>query len=352
MSEHKIRVGISHGDVNGIGLEVIIKSFVDPQIFELCTPVVFSSLKTASYHRKALGLENFSFNPVKDLDALNAKRVNLINCYEEEINIDLGKPNVNTGKYALKSIEAACDALQQKKIDVLVTAPIDKHSIQSDTFNFAGHTSYLDKKFGGNENALMLMVAEELRVALVTEHTPIASVAAHLTQEKIIKKIKTLAHTLTQDFGIRKPKIAVLGLNPHAGDKGTIGKEELEIITPAINKVKEENILVFGPYSADGFFGSNTYKQFDAVLAMYHDQGLVPFKTLCFDTGVNYTAGLPIVRTSPDHGTAYDLAGKNQASESSFRNALYLACDIYKNRIIYSDISANPLKTTAIKKEY
>jgi len=351
MSEQKIRVGISHGDVNGIGLEVIIKTFLDPQIVELCTPVVFSSLKTASYHRKALGQENFSFNPVKDLDTLNSKRVNLINCYEEEINIDLGKANAAVGKYALMSLEAASDALLQKKIDVLVTAPIDKHSIQSDTFNFPGHTDYLDKKFGGNDNALMLLAADELRIAVVTGHTPLANVASQLTQEKILKKIKALAHSLLQDFSIRKPKIAVLGLNPHAGDKGTIGKEELEIIIPAINKAKEENVLVYGPYSADGFFGSDTYKQFDAVLAMYHDQGLIPFKALCFDTGVNYTAGLSIVRTSPDHGTAYEIAGKNLASETSFRNAVYLACDIFKNRSIHSDISAHPLKTSLTRRE-
>lgn len=351
MSENKIRVGITQGDVNGIGMEIIIKTFLDPQIFDLCTPVVFSSVKTASYHRKALGQENFSFNPVKDLDSLNAKRPNLISCYEEEINIELGKANPATGGYAIKSIEAACDALLQKKIDVLVTAPIDKHSVQSATFQFPGHTGYLDSKFNGNGNALMLMVCDTLRVALVTEHTPLANVASQLSQEKIYKKIKTLSQTLLQDFGIRKPKIAVLGLNPHAGDSGTIGKEEQEIILPAINKAKEENILAYGPYAADGFFAANTYKQFDAVLAMYHDQGLIPFKALCFENGVNYTAGLNIIRTSPDHGTAYDIAGKNIASEVSFRNALYLACDIFKTRNIHASISANPLAISPSRKE-
>lgn len=351
MTENKIRVGITQGDVNGIGLEVIIKTLLDPQLYELCTPVIFSSQKTTSYHRKALGQENFSFNPVKDLDSLNSKRANLITCYEEEINIELGKPSAVTGKYAIKSIEAACDALLQKKIDVLVTAPIDKHSIQSETFQFAGHTDYLDKKFGGNENSLMLMIADTLRIAVATGHIPIANVASQLTQEKIYRKIKTLAQTLLQDFSIRKPKIAVLGLNPHASDNGTIGKEEQDVIIPAINKAKEENILVYGPYSADGFFGSDTYKQFDAVLAMYHDQGLIPFKALCFETGVNYTAGLSIVRTSPDHGTAYDLAGKNLASEISFRNALYLACDIFRTRNIHAEISANPLKSSPSRRE-
>ena len=351
MSESKIRVGITQGDINGIGLEVLIKTFLDPQLLDLCTPVVFGSHKTASYHRKALGFDTFSFNQVRGAEAINANRVNIVNCYEEEVNIELGKPTAISGQYALKSIEAACDAMLQKKIDVLVTAPINKNNIQSDIFTFPGHTEYLDKKFNGNGEALMLMVADSLRIAVATGHVPLAAVAGELSQESIHKKIKIPAQTLLQDFGIRKPKIAVLGLNPHAGDNGVIGKEEQDIIIPAINKAKEENIVVYGPYPADGFFGSGTYKKFDAVLAMYHDQGLVPFKALCFNSGVNYTAGLSVVRTSPDHGTAYEIAGKNEASEASFRNALYLACDIFKTRSIHAQISANPLKIVQTRKE-
>ncbi len=351
MLENKIRIGITQGDINGIGLEVIMKTFSDPMIFDLCVPVVFSSSKTASYHRKALGLEDFNFNPVKDLDNINPRKANLINCYEEEVNIDLGKPSTITGKYALRSLEQVCDALEKKKIDVIVTAPINKHTIHSDQFQFAGHTEYFEKRFGAGANALMLMVSENLKVAVVTGHIPVSAISSTLTQELIYKKIKTLNKTLIEDFSITRPRIAVLGLNPHAGDMGTIGKEELEIILPAINKAKEENILVYGPYAADGFFGAATYKQFDAVLAMYHDQGLTPFKALSFGSGVNYTAGLPIIRTSPDHGTAYELAGKNKASEESFRSAIYLACDIFETRQQNRELSANPLKTNPIKRE-
>ena len=358
MSENKIRIGITQGDVNGIGLEVIIKTLLDPQIFDICTPVLFSSQKTASYHRKALNYEDFSFNPIRDMSAANPKKANIFNCYEEEVNIELGKPSAVAGKYALKSIEAACDALQKGRIDAIVTAPINKHTIQSENFPFAGHTEYFEKYFGQPGDALMLMVAGNsdflnggLKVAVVTGHIPLANVSASISTEKIVRKIRALNKTLLEDFSIRKPKIAVLGLNPHAGDNGTIGKEDMEMVIPAINKAVEEKIVAYGPYPADGFFGSGNYKNFDAVLAMYHDQGLVPFKALSFTAGINFTAGLPVIRTSPDHGTAYDLAGKNQASEESFRNALYLACDIYKNRKLHKSISANPLQVTNIKRE-
>lgn len=350
MSEEKIIVGITQGDTNGIGLEVIIKTFLEPQMLELCTPVIFGSQKTASYHRKLLNIEDFSFNVIRDTSEANPKRANLINLYEEEINIELGKPTEISGKYAYKSLEAATNALEQKKIDVLVTAPINKNNIQSENFRFPGHTEYLDEKFGKG-NSLMLLVKDNLRIAVVTGHIPVTQVATQLSSEKIFKKITILHQSLIRDFGIRKPKIAVLGLNPHASDNGLIGKEEQEIIIPAINKTREENMLAFGPYPADGFFGNSTYKEFDAVLAMYHDQGLIPFKTLAFSDGVNYTAGLSIIRTSPDHGTAYDIAGKNCADPQSFRNAIYYALDIYKNRKMYEEITANPLKLNPIKKE-
>ncbi|MES2140951.1 MAG: 4-hydroxythreonine-4-phosphate dehydrogenase PdxA [Bacteroidota bacterium] len=348
MAEEKIIVGISQGDINGIGLEVIIKTFLDPQMLEVCTPVIFGSNKTASFHRKALNIEDFSFNLIKDISEINHKRANIINVYEEDVIIELGAQTEAGGKYALKSLEAAAYALSQNQVDVLVTAPINKENIQSPDFKFPGHTEYLDEKFGTG-NSLMFLVSDNLRVAVVTGHIPVTRVAQELTTEKIIKKIQVLNNSLIQDFSIRKPKIAVLGLNPHAGDNGVIGNEEQQIIIPAINKTKEEGMLVYGPYPADGFFGNGTYKNFDAVLAMYHDQGLIPFKTIAFNSGVNFTAGLPIVRTSPDHGTAYDIAGKNVASEESFRRAVYMAVDIYKTRKQYEEITANPL-TISLKK--
>lgn len=350
MSEEKIIVGISQGDINGIGLEVIIKTFLDPQIFDICTPVVFGSNKTASFHRKALNIEDFSFNQIKDLSEINHKRANIINVYDDEPLVELGKQTETGGTYAFKSLEAAAYALAQKKIDVLITAPINKENIQSPDFKFPGHTEYLDDRFGDG-NSLMFLVSDDLRVAVVTGHIPVTQVAAALSTEKIIKKIQVLNKSLIQDFQIRKPKIAVLGLNPHAGDNGVIGNEEQNIIIPAINKTKDEGMLVYGPYPADGFFGNGTYKQFDAVLAMYHDQGLIPFKTIAFNNGVNFTAGLPVVRTSPDHGTAYDIAGKNLASEESFRKALYMAIDIYKTRQMHGEITSNPLKISIQRRE-
>jgi 4-hydroxythreonine-4-phosphate dehydrogenase len=350
MMEEKIIVGISQGDINGIGLEVIIKTFLEPQMLEICTPVVFGSNKTASYHRKALNIEDFSFNQIHDISEVNHKRANIINVYDEEVNIELGKQTADGGKYALKSLQAAVSALEQGKIQVLVTAPINKENIQSPDFNFPGHTEYLDEKFGDG-NSLMFLISDTLRVAVVTGHIPVKNIVQELTTEKILKKIQTLHKSLTQDFSIRTPKIAVLGLNPHAGDNGVIGDEEQTIIIPAINKAKEEGLLVYGPYPADGFFGNGTYKNFDGVLAMYHDQGLIPFKTISFGAGVNFTAGLSVVRTSPDHGTAYDIAGKNIASEESFRKAIYSAIDIYHTRMQNIELGANPLKINFIKRE-
>lgn len=345
-----IKVGITQGDINGIGLEVIIKTFSDPSMLELCTPVLFSSQKSLSFHRKALNIEEFNYHTIRDVDQAQNGKFNLFNCYEEEAQIELSKSTPAGGKYALLSLEAATNALSAKKIDAIVTAPINKDNIQSDTFNFPGHTEYFEKKFGEN-NALMLMVADTLKVALVTGHVPVSIVSSKINADLIIKKANILKKSLLEDFGIRKPKIAILGLNPHAGDNGIIGNEENEIILPAINKLKNEGLVVFGPYPADGFFGSGNYLKFDAVLAMYHDQGLVPFKALSFNSGVNFTAGLPVVRTSPDHGTGYEIAGKNIASEDSFRKAVYTAIDIYNNREQYKDISSNPLKTNPLKRE-
>lgn len=350
MAEEKIIVGITQGDINGIGLEVIIKTFLDPQMFELCTPIIFGSNKTASFHRKALNIEDFSFNPIRNVSEINHKRANIINVYDEDITIELGNQTETGGKYALKSLEGAVNALAQNTIDVLITAPINKENIQSPDFKFPGHTEYLDEKFGDG-NSLMFLISDILRVAVVTGHIPVSSIAKELTTEKIIKKIQVLNNSLIQDFSVRKPKIAVLGLNPHAGDNGVIGDEEQRIILPAITKTNEEGILAYGPYPADGFFGTGAYKNFDAVLAMYHDQGLIPFKTIAFNSGVNFTAGLPVVRTSPDHGTAYDIAGKNVASEESFRNAIYTAIDIFKTRKQYVEASTNPLSISLKKKD-
>lgn len=351
MTEDKIVVGISQGDINGIGLEVIIKTFLDPQMFDLCTPVIYGSNKTASFHRKALNIEDFSFNPIRDISEINHKRANIINVYEEEVHVEIGKQTDSGGKYALKSLEAAAYALAQKKVDVLITAPINKENIQSPDFQFPGHTEYLESKFGGDGKSLMFLVSDSLRVAVATGHIPVAHVAQQLTSEKIQDKIRILNRSLIQDFVIRKPRIAVLGLNPHAGDNGVIGNEEQTIIKPAIDKAQLEDIMAYGPFPADGFFGNGTYQHYDAVLAMYHDQGLIPFKAIAFNSGVNFTAGLPIVRTSPDHGTAYDIAGKNVASEESFRKAIYMAIDIFKARKQYVELTADPLVISPKKRD-
>ncbi len=349
MIDNKVIVGISQGDINGVGLEVVLKTLMEPGIADICTPVLFSSQKTVSYYRKVLGLEEFSFNPMREFSQLNSKKVNVFVCYEEEVNIEMGKATDVGGKYALISLEKAAQALVDKSIDALVTAPINKSNIQSDNFKFVGHTEYLGSKLGGDP--LMFMCSDNgLRIAVVTGHVPLKEVASKLTVDGISNKIVQLHESLVKDFAIRKPKIAVLGLNPHAGDNGAIGNEDKEIIIPAIEKTKL-NGLIYGPYSADGFFGNGTYKQFDAVLAMYHDQGLIPFKTIAFNEGVNFTAGLNAVRTSPDHGTGYDIAGKNKANEQSFKKALYAAIDIFKNRKLYAEITENPLQIGNIKKE-
>jgi 4-hydroxythreonine-4-phosphate dehydrogenase len=338
-------IGISQGDINGIGLEIIMKTFSEPAMLELCTPVLYSSAKTVAFHKKTLQMEAFNFNAITSSDGIAPRKLNLANIYSEDVTIELGKLTETGGKYAIRSFQAACESLSKGKIEALVTAPIHKHNTHSEDFPFAGHTGYLDERFGKG-NSLMMLVAGDLKVALCTDHLPIASVAEAITQERILKKLKVLANSLKQDFSINKPKIAVLGLNPHAGDSGTIGAEEEKVIMPAVKTALQEGMLVYGPYPADGFFGTMAFKKFDAVLAMYHDQGLIPFKYMAFDSGVNYTAGLPVIRTSPDHGTAFDIAGRGIANEGSFRNAVYLACDLVRTRKNYKEATANPLKVS------
>ncbi|HOI86694.1 MAG TPA: 4-hydroxythreonine-4-phosphate dehydrogenase PdxA [Lentimicrobium sp.] len=341
-NEKKPVVGITHGDINSISYEVIIKSFIDNRIFELLTPVVYGSSKVASYHRKMLNVSEFNFNLIKKADAANPKRANIVNINDQEIRIELGKSTQIAGELALLSLEAAVEDLKKGLIDVLVTAPINKQNIQSKNFHFPGHTEYLASRFGATDD-LMLMVSNKLRIGMATGHIPLREVPGALTEELLLRKIGILHQSLLQDFAIRSPRIALLGLNPHAGDNGLLGEEEQRVIKPAIDKAFAEGKLVFGPFPADGFFGSGNYTQFDGILAMFHDQGMLPFKAFSFDSGVNYTAGLPVIRTSPAHGTAYELAGKDMASPDSFRAALYLACDIYNNRRMYADITANPL---------
>jgi len=340
----QIKVGITQGDINGISYEVIIKTLMDNRINELCVPVVYGSAKVAAYHRKALNIQNFSLNIIRDADKAHLKKSNVINTLDDNIRVELGKSSPEAGKAAVKSLEQAVNDLKQGKIDVLVTAPINKDNIQSEEFDFPGHTEYLTQHFGQNKETLMLMVSDLMKVGVVTGHVPLKQVPEVLTQDLILRKLRVMDHTLLKDFKIRKPRIAVFGLNPHASDGGLMGDEENNIIIPAIKRAKEEGIMAFGPYPADGFFGSSNIKKFDGILAMYHDQGLAPFKAISFDEGVNFTAGLDIVRTSPDHGTAYELAGKDEASPTSFRNALFLALDIFRNRKEYQELASNPLQ--------
>jgi 4-hydroxythreonine-4-phosphate dehydrogenase len=343
-------IGISIGDANGIGLEVIIKTFADARMLEFCTPVIYGSLSVVNYHRKTMEGVVFNAHQIRDIREAHHHKVNLINCWQDTMRITLGQPSEETGAFALKSLEAMVTDALEGRLDAMVTAPIDKHSIQSDTFHFSGHTEYLAQAFG-KDNTLMVLNGEVFRIGVVTGHVPVSEVAGMITEDKIYRKILMMASSLKVDFNVRKPRIAVLGLNPHAGDKGLLGKEEIEIITPAIERARKEDILVFGPYPADGYFGAHTYHSFDATLAMYHDQGLIPFKYANFEKGVNFTAGLPVVRTSPDHGTAYDIAGKNVANEQSFREAVYLACEIVKNRKLYQEVNKNPLKSQSVKEK-
>jgi 4-hydroxythreonine-4-phosphate dehydrogenase len=337
-----IIVGISIGDLNGIGSEVILKTFEDIRMLELCTPVIFANVKIISFLKKELKLD-LAIHGIDKIEQLVVGKINVLNVWREGVNLEFGKNDDVVGSYAIKSFVAATKALKEGLVDVLVTAPINKYNIQSEEFKFPGHTDYLDKELEGD--ALMLMVHDDLRVGLLTDHVPVNEVAKHLNEKLISSKIKTIIQTLKQDFEIEKPKVAVLGLNPHSGDNGVIGQEEEKIIKPALKKLFEAGNMVFGPFPADGFFGSAQYEKYDAVIATYHDQGLIPFKTLSFGNGVNYTAGLNKIRTSPDHGTAYEIAGKGVANHESFKEAVYLAIDIYKKRNDYHELIKNPLKT-------
>ena len=338
-----IRVGISMGDIDGIGPEIIIKAFSDVNMLAECTPIIYGSTKTIAFHKKTINDEEFNYHRIEDASKAQQGKVNIVAVWQEIVDIKLGEANANGGTYALKSLEAATKDLASGKIDVLVTAPISKDTIQQAGFEFPGHTEYL-ADMSGVDDALMMMVAGNLRVALVTSHIPLNEVAAAITKDKIIAKLNQFDASLRKDFGIIKPRIAVLGLNPHAGEHGKLGTEESDVIIPAIQLANKEGVLTFGPYPADGFFGSRMIAEFDGILSMYHDQGLTGFKTIAFEDGVNYTAGLPIVRTSPDHGTAFDIAGKGIASEQSIRSAIYLAMDIYRMRQFVKEITANPLQ--------
>lgn len=340
----KIKVGITHGDFNGISYEIIIKSLLDPRIFDLCTPVVYGSAKVAGYYKGLIpDAEGFSFNIITDPAQANPKRANMIVCVDENVKIDPGQPTVLSGQYAIASLNAAVRDLKAGKIDVLVTCPINKKNTTGDDFGFIGHTEYLAAQFGDTE-PLMFMVSDVLKVGLVTMHVPLAKVPEAVTTEAVLNHIRAIRRSLERDFNIVGPKIAVLGLNPHAGDDGLLGPEEQEIIIPALQSARYENILAFGPFAADGFFGSGAYRKFDAVLAMYHDQGLAPFKALTFADGVNFTAGLSVVRTSPAHGVGFDIAGKMVADASPMRAAIYQAIDIYRNRQVFDRAAADPLQ--------
>lgn len=337
-------IGISCGDLNGIGIETIIKTFADSRMLELCTPVIFASNKVINFYRKSIPDINFNYQNTKELNRLNHKQINIYNCWEEEVNITPGQLNETGGKYAVISLVAGAHALKSKEIDALVTTPIHKKNVQSDQFQYTGHTPFLKSFFQANDVA-MILFSGDFRVALLTEHIPVTEIGKHISKQAIVSKLAILNESLKKDFGIDKPRIAVLGLNPHAGDEGLIGNEEETIIKPAIKEAKQQhNMLVVGPYSADAFFARNGQYKFDAVLAMYHDQGLIPFKSLSAGEGVNYTAGLPVIRTSPDHGTAFDIAGKNKADESSFRAAVFECIDIYRRRNGFEEMRRNPLR--------
>lgn len=350
MSDKKIKVGITQGDINGIGYEVMLKALSNPTILELCTPIIYGSPKVMGYHRKALELPNFNYSIIATAADAADNRINIINCGDDETRVELGKPTQASGEAALASLTKATDEYEKNLFDVLVTSPINKETIQSDAFKFPGHTEYLEQRLGDGKKAMMILIKDNLRVALVTGHIPLSSVASVITKDDLVNKIKAFGNTLSTDFGIQRPRIAVLALNPHAGDGGVIGNEEIETIIPALKDTQSKGLLTFGPYPADGFFGSGQFAKFDGILAMYHDQGLAPFKTIAMDLGVNYTAGLPIIRTSPAHGTAYDIAGKNEASEESFLQALYMAIDVYRARIRYNEARVNPLRKQYFEK--
>ncbi len=341
--DNKIKVAITHGDINGVGYEVILKTFGDSRMFDLCTPVLYGSTKVASYHKKLLSMQQeIAFNAIREAREAADKRFNVINLTPDEVKIDLGKSTEVAGQLSRESLSRACADLKEGTVDVLVTAPINKRNIQAPDFDFPGHTEYLSHQFGGS--SLMLMVCDRIRIGIVTNHLALKDVPSALTPALLMEKVRLMNESLKRDFGITIPKIAVLALDPHAGDNGVIGDFDMKVIKPVIDEAQSKGILAYGPFPSDGFFGSSEFNKFDGVLALYHDQGLIPFKLMSFTEGVNYTAGLPYVRTSPAHGTGYDIAGKDKASEQSFRSALYLACNILRNRHEYDELTANPLK--------
>lgn len=349
MSEQKIKVGISIGDLNGIGGEITLKVLADKRILDFCTPVIYASTKTISFLANHFKIK-LDFKGVKNHEQVVDGKINVYNVWQNPVRIEFGQESKEIGALAVQSLEAATMALKNQDIDVLLTAPINKANIQSESFKFPGHTDYLAQTLEGE--SLMFMITDTLRVGLITDHVPVKDVASHITRELIMTKVNAMHKSLIQDFGIRKPKIAILGINPHTGDNGVIGEEDDTILRPTISEIKDSGKLVFGPYAADSFFGSDNYKNFDAVLATYHDQGLIPFKTLSFGKGVNYTAGLNRVRTSPDHGTAYEIAGKGIADESSFKEALFTGLKVFKNRKEYEGLTSNPLKISPRKPDY
>lgn len=341
--DDNIRLGISQGDVNGIGYEVLLKCFSDTRMFENCTPILYGSSKVASYHKKLINATDFPFINIRTVEQAETSKFNILNIIQDEVKIDIGQPTEIGGRLAAMSLDYACHDLMNGKLDALVTNPINKKNIQSDKFNFPGHTEYLTNKFGVEES-LMIMTCHDLHIGIMTNHLSLSQVPKVLNRELILRKLQVMDSSLKRDFGIRMPKIAVLALNPHAGDRGLIGTEDDSIVAPAIREAFDNGILAFGPYPADGFFGNGTFREFDGVMALYHDQGLIPFKLMSFTEGVNFTAGLPYVRTSPSHGTAYEIAGKNIASAQSFRNAVFLAMDIIRNRREFDALSANTLR--------
>jgi 4-hydroxythreonine-4-phosphate dehydrogenase len=344
MSAYKPVIAITHGDINGISYEVILKTLSEPRVYEEFTPVIYGSSKAAGYYRKLLDIQNISLNIVNSIDDINPKKVNLINCTDEELKVEMGISTAEAGKAALAALQKATADLKAGKTDALVTAPLNKKNVQTDGFHFPGHTEYLEEEFGKGKPALMLLINDVMRVAVVTGHIPVGEVAGKISTELILDKLRIFNQSLKTDFNVIRPRIAVLGLNPHAGEEGLLGSEEEKVIAPAMKQADNEGIICVGPYPADGFFGSGTFNKFDGILAMYHDQGLIPFKTVSMDRGVNYTAGLSIIRTSPAHGTAYNIAGQNIASEESFRQALFMAYDVCLTRKMNAEISANPLK--------
>lgn len=347
--KRKIRVGITQGDINGIGYEIIFRTFENSEMFEICTPVVYGSPKLAAYHRKALEID-ITYNAVENPSDIQDGKLNIINCNSDNIIIELGTATKESGEAAYQALERAIKDYQEGVIDLLVTAPINKNTIQSDDFKFPGHTEYLQERLGGGDKSLMILCSDEVRFAIATSHLPLRDVPEAITPELLEEKITIFDHSLKEDFNIDAPKIAVLSLNPHSGDNGLLGKEEIETIIPTINKMSREGILCYGPFGVDGFMGSGKYKAFDGILAMYHDQGLTPMKLLAMSNGVNFTAGLQAVRTSPAHGVAYDIAGKGCADENSFRQAIYTGIDIFRNRLQYNEARRRPLRKLYFEK--